>query len=436
MDRERETGRDLSLRMQATHMHNTVRAIEDFLGHPENWDDISMKRMARTCLPHKIVGTWVKLINKWYRCGFDPRKGAEDKFKTEISPGGGMIETNSQIIKEKFEEMCSVGFAEWVGGLPGHLQTYAKAPPLRVKPIGLRFYSDGTSIFNHNFKDSTTRLVLGQKGSGKTSFTANYMMPDDIQAGMLCVGNMKMRNMSEIGKNEVGLSKYVYADTLSETLIPVCKNGIEGIHTSRIYDEPHQSQARTTATSKKYLTQKNIYLTNRKLGMCDTGILQRRKDVPSELKDLCDIEVLKADVLHKGWVDVTIGNSTEYYVGALDTRQRTEELEQMGLPVFDYVSEWLSWFIVDFEYDQFFLFLRRELGRIDTDELVSKRQFRAILEFLESLEIESEVTEDQIARVAFDRHKALNISIREVARRMGWTHTKMLNRWKKLGLEA
>ena len=158
--------------------------------------------------------------------------------------------------------------------------------------------------------------------------------------------------------------------------------------------------------------------------------------MPSELKDLCDIEVFKPDVNHKGWVDVKIGGSTEYYLGALDTRRRREELEQMGLPVFDYVSVWLSRYIVDFEYDEFFVFLRRTLGRMDSKEMVSKRQFRAIKEFIESLEIDSEVTEEMIARVAFDRHKALGISIREVAQRMGWTHTKMIRKWNKLGLEA
>ena len=201
----------------------------------------------------------------------------------------------------------------------------------------------------------------------------------------------------------------------------------------RAYDEPQTSQPRTTATSKKYLTQKNIFLTNRKLGICDTVVLQRRQDVPSELRDLTDVTIYKPDTVKKWFVDITMDGRTEYYTGAMDTRRRCEELETMGLPVFDYVSEWLSVFEIDFEHDKFYTFLRLELGKMDGTEKISRRQFEAIKQFIESID-KFEVTDEMRARVYLETRDRMKLSYGDLSAMTGWSVGKLHGWARRLDL--
>lgn len=430
MDEPRESRHDIAVKQLAVHAHNVTNSLEDFLSHRENWDERNMKRMVRLFMPRDLVGEYIKLINTWLRDGFAPNSGVENKFDTNLEVGKGKIKTNAKLVQDHFEVLLSDGYAKWVGALPGNLQAYAMSPTIRAKDIDLRFHSDGTSIFNHNFENSLTRIVLGKKGAGKSSFAANYIMPDDISAGMLAVGNMKLANIKELGENDVGLPYYIYADTLADTLLAVCENGIEGFRTSRVYDEPQTSHARTSATSRKYLTQKNIFLTNRKLGMCDLIMLQRRQDVPSEMRDLVDVTVYKPDAVKKWFVDVTLDGRTEYYTGAKDTPRRCKELEDRGLPVFDYISDWLSVFEVDFEYDDYYVFLRKELGRLDGRELITRRQFQAIKEFIESMDKTEELTNEVRARVYLEMRDINKLSWKDLADSTGWTVSR-LRHWER-----
>jgi hypothetical protein len=97
--------------------------------------------------------------------------------------------------------------------------------------------------------------------------------------------------------------------------------------------------------------------------------------------------------------------------------------------VFDYVSEWLSVFEIDFEYDKFYNFLRQEMGRMDGTERISRRQFETIKEFISSID-KFEVTDEMRARVYLETRDRMGISYADLSDFTGWSVGK-LHGWKR-----
>ena len=75
---------------------------------------------------------------------------------------------------------------------------YMLTKPQKTKKIDQRFYEDGSSIFNHGYKNGRTVLIDGQRGSGKSHLAIYYIMVDCLKLGMKVVGNIPLLNLDKI----------------------------------------------------------------------------------------------------------------------------------------------------------------------------------------------------------------------------------------------
>jgi hypothetical protein len=432
-----EPGSAKAAEMEATAANNWRWALEDFLQHPEDWTWRSIERAIQETLSDNLGGdnkgnegeleAALRLIDEWRAAGALPTGGPADGWEVKYRSGEKKMVTASGIQRE-VRIKVRLGLGRIMTEPPYRSAMYMRAHPGYVDDIKWRF-SDRGSIFTEGFDKGKDVVVLGNKGTGKTYFTANYIATDDISEGLRCVGNLAMKN--DPGKDERGIPYYTYADTLRDTLIAGCDLRLHDVYVSRLYDESSSSHVRVRAVSTDYQIEKEVTKKTRKLGFKTTWVIQLSTDVPTELQAFADIVVTKPKLSDLSLVDVKINGATRFYKGVRGPAIRHKELKELGLPVLDYETNWWTDFKVGFNMDKLNEYLVKHID-LKPGADITKQQFKLIKEYLESSqdEEEADLTDAERARAYFDMRDRLDISFNELARRVGWTPQR-IRRWAK-----
>ena len=420
--------------MELTAAHSFREATEDFFNRRWSWQFHEMRRVAQDCLSDErgtaLEGALI-ILDVWELHEDEPCGDPDDIVYTDDE---GKAWSRRDLMN-RFEQMCRMGLGR-VMTVPHYASAiFMRVREKRAKDIAMRFFEgSGLSIHNYDYEHGQDLVVIGPKGSGKTYYATAYIVPDDIRLGMNIVGNIELRE--DPGKNDRGLPYYQEAHNLSEMLVMIGKNRLDEVRTSRLFDEMGVIRKRTKATSISYQTEADILRLERKLWCKTTGVLQRVREVPSDLAEFASVIIQKPSTADKSLVDIIVNNRREFYKGVKGPIQRRPEVEALGLPFFEQDTDGWGLLVVDFNFDELMKYISTELQhRIrDSGVPLSKWQVEKVVEWLESHAKPMEIDDELRTRVFMELKESNGWSYRMTEDHLGLPREHLRRRAHKYGL--
>ena len=414
--------------------HRFAQLVKEYLDHPENWDWDELEWIVTCAFPDaKTLEPTLDRLFDYRRVGAEANGTKDDEFKLD----GKTL--NSYGMQREVKKRCLLGInALMQAPLQGH-GMWMRFVRGEAKDISARFYEGGESIFTRGHRDGRTEIIYGNRGTGKTTFAFEYLLPDCLRAGLYCVGNVHLEDDLGVGPTKYGHVKgaplYTFSETLSGTLLAICDNRLEERATARFFDETQMGQMRTRVASDKYQTQKLIWHIERKLWCITVAILQLETDVPTELKGFADIYIKRPSLTDKSLVDVTHGGHTEYYKGVRAPSRRHKEIKEMGLPVPRIDTDAWGVFVVDLNYADLLAYVAEEV-RINlssgSKERVSVQQVKALREYIIKHSGEASLDDRDRAKVYWEIYQRLRCTLVDLSELTGWSSGKLSQWFNKL----